>query len=61
MTASPVGREDLTLPIEAPRADWPALLNKAADALQGWRKVDPETLALELRAISAALHKELNP
>jgi hypothetical protein len=40
------------LPIEAPRADWPGLIERAATALEA---ADSYTLALELRAIAVAL------
>lgn len=59
MSASPLMRENLSLPIEAPRASWPGLLDHAADALQGRCTFDCETLALELRAIAEALRGEV--
>lgn len=43
------------LPIEAPRADWPGLIERAAATLTGTRPYNPETLALELQAIAVAL------
>lgn len=50
----------LHLPIEAPREQWPQLLDRAAEALQGRRVVDSESLALELRAIAEAIRMETN-
>ncbi|ODU46603.1 hypothetical protein [uncultured Aquimonas sp.] len=49
----------LLLPIEAPRAEWPGLLDHAAAALQGRCVYDSETLALELRAIAEVLRAEV--
>lgn len=59
MSASSVPRENLSLPIEAPRSAWPGLLDHAADALQGRCTFDSEILALELRAIAEALRVEV--
>lgn len=52
--------ESLFLPIEAPRDAWPCLIEHAADALAGRCIHDSETLALELRAIAAALRAEVS-
>lgn len=51
--------QNLLLPIEAPRESWPGLLDHAAAALSGECIFDSETLALELRAIAAALRAEV--
>jgi hypothetical protein len=61
MSANTAPRENLALPIEAPRSTWPGLLDHAADALQGRCTFDSETLALELRAIAEALRLEVQP
>lgn len=53
--------ENLSLPIEAPRAAWPMLIEHAAAALAGREVGDPETLARELRAIAKALHADRLP
>lgn len=52
-------RENLALPIEAPRASWSSLLDSAADALLGRSTADSESLSLELRAIAEALRVEV--
>lgn len=52
--------DSLFLPIEAPRDAWPRLIEHAADALAGRTIFDSETLALELRAIAAALRAEVS-
>ena len=50
----------LHLPIEAPRDAWPALIECAADALEGCNAHRREILALELRAIAEALRVEVS-
>jgi len=47
--------ENLSLPIEAPREAWPALIERAADQLAGVNPIGSAVLALELRAIAEAL------
>ncbi len=49
----------LHLPIEAPRAAWPRLLDLAAAALEDRTATGREVLALELRAIAEALRAEV--
>lgn len=49
----------LHLPIEAPRAEWPRLLDLAAAALEDRTTTGREVLALELRAIAEALRAEV--
>lgn len=47
------------MPIEAPRPQWPGLLEHAAAALEGRCVFDSQSLAAELRAIAAALRAEV--
>lgn len=58
-TATPTRPANLHLPIEAPRQQWPGMIEYAADALTGRRPSNPEALALELRAIAEALRMEV--
>ncbi len=50
---------NLHLPIEAPRPQWPDLIENAASALEFSDALAGQRLALELRAIAEALRVEV--
>lgn len=50
--------QSLSLFREVPRKAWPALIERAADALQGRPEAQPEALALTLQIIAITLHND---